>query len=144
MPKEFLDWSELLEKGKIEEDPINKMRRERLNLAKGDVSQKGGDKVTREQLIKEALDIVRQVHTTDGMRQPTDEELFGHLVVTEEQAEKLQKEWNEKLNKLYEELKKDVADGSLVKSEDWATGKSYNEQMDLTEEERQQRNMCVD
>jgi len=143
MPKQFLDWSELLEKGKIEENPIDKARRESLNLSKGDVSQKGGDKVTREQLIKEALDIVKQAHITPGMRQPTDEEMFGHLTLTQEEADKLQKAWDEKMNDGYKELNRDIGDGPLAKSDDWASGKSFDEQMDLTEEERQARNMYV-
>lgn len=50
------------------------------------------------------------MHGTDkvGVRQATDEELFGHLVVTEEMAKAAQEEWDNKFNAFYEEANKPI------------------------------------
>jgi len=142
--KKWNDWSEFLKKGHVERDPTEEKLHKALNLPKGDISQKGGEKVTREQLIKEALDIVKQTHLSKGVRQATDEELFGHLVMTEEQIAELERQYQEKINDFYKAARAPIGDGSQVKKDDWANGKSYNEQMELTEEERQDRNMSTD
>jgi len=70
-------------------------------------------------------------------KQPTDEEMFGHLVVPEEQLEKAEKEWGNKLQGFY-----DAATTPINKSNqdsDWGSGKSFNST--LSEKERFKRNM---
>ena len=69
--------------------------------------------------------------------QASDEELFGHLVRTEEQIKKAEAEYQDKLNKWYSEANKFVDN----KEEDWGDGKSFNST--LTEEERLRRNMHI-
>jgi len=137
--KKWPDWSEFLEKGHVEQDPIEKAAIESKNLPDGDVSQNGGEEVTKEELIKEAMDIVKQGQVT----QATDEELFGHLVVTEEQLKKMEEDYQNKIDNFYKAAQTPVGDGDQVEEEEWANGKSFNEQMELTEEEKQARNMTV-
>lgn len=67
--------------------------------------------------------------------QATDEELFGHLVRTEEQIKKAEAEYQDKLNKWYLAANRPVDN----KQVDWGDGKSFNST--LTEEERLKRNM---
>ena len=67
--------------------------------------------------------------------QATDQELFGGLVVTEEQIKKAEEEYENKLNKWYTEANKNVDN----KDVEWGEGKSFNST--LTEEERLRRNM---
>lgn len=68
--------------------------------------------------------------------QATDQELFGHLTVNEEQMQKAEKEYENKLNNWY-----DSATQRITKDEDaeWASGTSFN--ASLTEQERLKRNM---
>jgi len=67
--------------------------------------------------------------------QATDEELFGHLVRTEEQIKKAETEYENKLNKWYAEANKNIDNQEI----EWGEGKSFNST--LTEQERLKRNM---
>lgn len=135
MDKKWPDWTDFIKKGHVEhrEHPLSK------SFKKGEPN-KGGNEVTQEELIKEALDIVKGAHTDKRVRQATDEELFGHLVVSEEELEKSEIEWKEKIQKWYEEARKPIQQ----KPDDlkaWANGRSFNDS--LTEEELDERNRYV-
>jgi uncharacterized membrane-anchored protein YhcB (DUF1043 family) len=67
--------------------------------------------------------------------QATDQQLFGHLVRSEEQIKKTEEEYQDKLNKWYAEANKNIDNQEM----EWADGKSFNDS--LTEEERLKRNM---
>lgn len=67
--------------------------------------------------------------------QATDQELFGHLIKTEEQIKKTQEEYENKLNNWYSEANKNIDN----EDSEWGDGKSFNST--LTEEERLRRNM---
>ena len=67
--------------------------------------------------------------------QATDEELFGHLVKSEEELKKAEEDYNNKLNKWFKEVNNNIDN----KKSDWASGKSFNST--LTEQERLSRNM---
>ena len=72
--------------------------------------------------------------------QPTDEQLFGHLVVTQEQVDKAQEEFESKLD-FYNDWVAGRIKTSGEKPEDnetWANGTSYNSQ--LSSEELKKRN----
>ena len=69
--------------------------------------------------------------------QATDQELFGHLVKSEEELKKAEEDYNNKLNKWFEEANKNIDN----KESDWANGKSFNST--LTEQERLSRNMYL-
>jgi hypothetical protein len=68
--------------------------------------------------------------------QPTDEQMFGHLVVTEEMAKKSKEDWEGSMNK-------SLTHPRITKEEDeeteWGSGQSFNST--LTEAERLKRNM---
>ena len=74
------------------------------------------------------------MHGASG--QPTDEQLFGHLVVTEEMAKKAKEEWEGSMNK-------SLTHPKIITEEeeetDWGSGQSFNST--LTDEERYKRNM---
>lgn len=141
-----LDWGELLNKSKEEYkheptalwtaqacgrkeggvDPLNKAEK---RIKEGEVPRKPSN----EEIAKAVLH--------NAPKQPTDEELFGHLVVSEEMAKKAEENWNTKMNSAFEAMK-----APIIKKEDkdheWATGKSFNES--LTREELEKRNMYID
>lgn len=79
-------------------------------LAKGEVPRKP----TNEEIAKAILH--------NAPKQPTDEELFGGGVVTEEQAQKAQKEWETKLQKSLTM----PSIGKPLEEEEWGTCKSFN------------------
>jgi len=74
-------------------------------------------------------------------KQPTDQEMFGHLTVSEEQLQKAEDEWNGKLNGFYEEAAKPLEKRDSTENSSWGNGKSFNES--LEEEELQKRNMHI-
>lgn len=129
MPKAGeLDWSELYKTGKSlePEHPVSRP------VKAGQTGKEHVDEVGKD-LIKSILDGFKE----DGVRQPTDQELFGHLVKTEEEIEDMKaaakKKWDNAL-KAYD----DWQPARLVKShnfdpESWGTGKPI-----LSEEEREE------
>ncbi len=72
-------------------------------------------------------------------KQPTDEQLFGHLVVSEEQLKKAEDDWHNTLQNFYSAANAPVLKKNDNEEEEWASGKSFNST--LTEEERLERNM---
>lgn len=71
--------------------------------------------------------------------QPTDKELFGHLVPTEEQLKKAEFEWENKFNNHFAGLNTKLP--TLVEDEEWGTCKSFNST--LSPEELVKRNTYV-
>lgn len=139
MPKAGeLDWSDLMKSGKVDEDPSTETVRKMFGLAKGDVSQTGGDQVTREQLLKDAQFILRGFQQ-NGMRQATDQELFGALVVPPDELKKREEAWNNTFNKFFTEANKKIDD----KTQEWGTCKPIIDWDSMTEEERRARNTHV-
>lgn len=142
MPKAGdLNWDHLMKTGHAEQDPLTKSVQEAFGNKSTKDSNKGGEKVTKEELRKEALDIVRQAHTGPG-RQPTDEEMFGHLVATEEQIKKAEDDWNNTFNKHFDALSKPVDDQNSKETQDWGSRGSVLDE--LSEEERVKWNMNTD
>jgi|SRR5688500_7819581 len=113
-----LDWSHLEKHGHIErcEHPLSAP----LNLKK---SAKGIDVVN--QFSELANSIIR-----DTPPQPTNEQMFGHLVPSEEQVRKAEHEWENKISGFYEEATKPIE--PQVETE-WGNCKSFKDT--LTEEE---------
>ena len=66
--------------------------------------------------------------------QPTDEEMFGQFVVSEEQVQKVQAEWDNRMNKSLTHVNISEEDGG-----EWANGESFNKS--LSREELEKRNM---
>ena len=141
-----LDWSELLQKTEEE----YKHKPTVLWAAQMSGGKAGGvDPLNKAQpRIKEGEEPyrptdeeIRKAVMHNAPKQPTDEELFGHLVVSEEMAKKAEENWNTKMNSAFEAMK-----APIIKQEDedheWATGKSFNES--LTREELEKRNMYID
>jgi hypothetical protein len=77
-----------------------------------------------------------------GLRQPTDEELFGHLVVPQEQIDAAEKSFETKIADFYSTASKPINGGQTeVPDEEWANGKSFNSM--LPKEELAKRNMYL-
>lgn len=140
-----LDWSEELQKtdnykhtptalwaadqhggGKQGVDPLNKAEK---RIKDGEVPYRPTNKE-----ISDAI-----LHGIQ--RQPTDEEMFGHLVVTEEQVAKAKADWDNPLQGFYYAAMKPVIPEEEQELE-WGSGKSFNSM--LSDEERVKRNMYVD
>jgi len=68
---------------------------------------------------------------TNEFRQPTNEELFGHLVPTDELVEKANNDWENKIGGFYKEAEKPI--DSRHKEREWGMCKSFKDR--LTEEE---------
>lgn len=74
-----------------------------------------------------------------GIRQPTDEELFGHLVVSEEELTKQEESWDNLLIKWEQLAKSTQVDDN--QNEEWGNGRSHNSY--LSEDEVRQRNKYI-
>lgn len=129
MPKAGdLDWSELYATGKNlqPEHPLSRP------LKKGQTGEEHVNSIGKD-IVKDILDGFKE----NGIRQPTDEELFGKLVKSEEEIKQIKRagdlKWNNTL-KAYDNWQP----SKLVKShnhdpESWGTGKPI-----LSDEEREE------
>jgi hypothetical protein len=61
-----------------------------------------------------------------GLRQPTDEELFGAGVVSQEQVDRAEAEFNNKIANFFTEASKSLTGQTEVPDEEWGCGKSFN------------------
>jgi hypothetical protein len=107
---------------------------------------KGGEHITKEDLRKDGEKIIAGARMGDG-RQPTNEELFGHLVRPKEDLEKMEDDWNNFFNNSLEGARKpvdDVVKAQLppqLQEEAWPSGTSFNDMLD--EEEVKNRGKFV-
>lgn len=128
--KKWADWSNW--NGKVDgasSEPLNKS------------FQKGAE-VAKEALTTGNLPILR-----DAPPQPTNEQLFGHLVPTEETLKKNESDWDNRFKNHFDGLKQkiDHLNKSKVDDKKWGYGKSFNSLLksELSEEEMTARNMDV-
>jgi hypothetical protein len=112
--------------GKEGVDPLNKAK---PRIAEGEVPVMPSD------------DEIAATILHNAPSQPTDEQMFGHLVVTEEQVQKAEKEWANSMNKAFDDMKAPITPTEEQEHE-WADGKSFNES--LSREELEARNMYTD
>ena len=78
----------------------------------------------------------------DTPRQPTDEQMFGHLFVSEEEVLKAEHAWNGFFNKFYDSSAVPLEKQDSIDNLEWGNGKSFNDSIE--EEELQKRNMHVE
>lgn len=121
MPKVWNDWTDLMN-GNVGEPEDYRSR---------PVESRGPlNKMERPEMPSDAD--IRAAVLNGAPAQPTDEQLFGHLVVTEEVAKAAEKKWENTFNSFYDEVKKPVETQSPNKG--WGNrGPIWNET--LTEEE---------
>ena len=137
MPKAGeLDWSVLYKTGKNlkPEDPLSRP----LEKSSGKESIENGFN----QLVKDLVDGFK----VPGVRQPTDKEMFGHLVKTQKDVDALKKDWDEKLHAHIDWKHAKVVKNHSDEIGKWSGRKSYNEifkSEGMTEEELKKRNMTV-
>lgn len=74
-------------------------------------------------------------------KQPTDEEMFGHLVVSQEQIDKAKADFDNKIVDFFKEAQKPISGQTEVIDEEWATGKSFNSM--LSKSDLEKRNMYL-
>lgn len=129
MPKAGeLDWSELYKTGKnLEpEHPLSKPIKEGLK-AEEHVQEFG------KTIAQEVVDGFKE----DGIRQPTDEEMFGGLVKTEEEIREMKaaakKQWDEKLHAYNDWKPAKVVRAHNHDPDSWGTGEPI-----LSREEREE------
>lgn len=112
--------------GKQGVDPLNKSK---PVLAKGEIPRKPTNEEIASYILKGASN------------QWKDEEHLHKEIVSEEQAEQLQKDWNNSIDNFYKAAQSPVVPEDK-QSEEWGEGASFNDS--LTEEERIRRNMFTD
>lgn len=100
-------------------------------LAKGEVPPTPSDEEIRAEIMR-GMD-------RPGLRQPTDEELFGHLAVPAEVAEAAEKAFDTKIQDFFAAASKPLTGITEVPDEEWASGTSFNSR--LSREELIKRNM---
>lgn len=128
MPKPGeLDWSDLM-KGNVgePEDPRSKPVEARGPLNKMKKPPMPSDLAIRKAIMEGAP------------AQPTDEQLFGHLVPTEEQVEKAEKKWDGTFNDFFKEVNKPVDPQTNV--HEWGRKPIMDE---LSDEERAEWNTHI-
>jgi len=127
MPKIWSDWD-----GKVKQ--VEHLLSKALNP-----KIKTGADSSREALTK------GEIPSFNGVpRQPTDEEMFGHLVVTEEQEKKQQEAWENRMKDFFSSKSQqriDHLNKSSVSEREWTSGKSFNDL--LTEEEKKERALHI-
>lgn len=114
--------------GKHGVDPLNKAKP--VN-APGEVPRKPTDDEIASYILKGA--------DAQGVGQWRDEDHLHKEVVSQEEAEQLQKSWENVFNDHFAQLDKPVEDQLSKDNQEWGSGKSFNDS--LTEEERLRRNM---
>jgi hypothetical protein len=102
-------------------------------LAKGEVPLTPSDEDVRVEIMR-GMD-------RPGLRQPTDEELFGHMVVPQEAIDAAEKSFETKLADFYAAASKPLTGQTEVPDEEWGTCKSFNSM--LPKEELAKRNMFL-
>jgi len=126
-----LDWSDLYS-GKVgePEHPLSKPVTAGPTLRKGEVPRRPSDEE------------IRRVILSGAPPQPTDEQLFGGGVVTEEMAKARQDEWNSVFTKFFKSKHPPVEKSS----KDWGSRGpvNQNDPSELTEEEQRIRQIPVD
>lgn len=127
-----LDWSDL-HAGKVgePEHPLSKPVTTGPVLRKGEVPRRPTDAE------------IRAVIMSGAPRQPTDEELFGGGVVTEEMAKARQEEWNSQFTKFFRTKHPPVEKSH---PQEWGSRGPVNQrdESQLTEEEQRIRQIPVD
>lgn len=111
--------------GKVGVDPLNKAE---PRLKEGEEPYRP----TNEEIAKAVM--------YNAPKQPTDEEMFGHLVVSEEQLEKSKADWENKLQGFYDAATTPINESN--EDVDWGSGQSFNST--LSDEERLKRNMHIE
>jgi len=100
--------------------------------------------------LKKGADVAKEALTTGNLpimsgshQQPTDQEMFGHLVKSEQEIKAAEKAWEQSFAKGFDKLKApiDKLNKSDVGKREWKPGKSFNSM--LTEEELAERNKDV-
>lgn len=143
MSKKWVDWSDLMKNGR--HTTASERLHKNMGLPDGDVSNsnKGGEHVTKEQLLKEAHGVLKGFNRP-GLGQPTIvqiEQLMKQLGLTPEQLQKReeesQKQWENRINDFYKAANTKVDD----KQKDWGTCKPILDWDNMTEEEKKARNM---
>jgi hypothetical protein len=100
--------------------------------------KKSEDDVRAEGLAKMMSGMGIPMHS-DSWRQPTDQELFGHLVVSEEQATLAKSKWDNHFSNFFNEVTKPVEPQG-----DLSIGRGNIKNETLTEEEERIRQIPVD
>lgn len=131
MPKEFLDWSDLM-KGKVgEEHPLSKPVTPGPTLMKGEIPRRPSDEEIRKAVLSNAP------------KQPTDQQMFGRFEVTEEQAQKAQEDWNSQFTRFFRSKHESVEKSS---PNDFGNRGpiDFKDRSQMTEEERRISEIPVD
>ena len=132
--KQWCDWTDLYE-GRVgePEDP-------RSRPVKKDC-HRGGDKVTEEDLQKDAEKILAGFDQV-GIKSPSKEEfearilqIYPELNKTNKEWEEVEKKWDNFFNDYFEAFKQPIDN----KETDWGTGKSFREQLSKSEREEYER-----
>lgn len=105
----------------------------------------GGEHVTKAELRAEGEKIIEGAKRA-GFKQATNEELFGHLIKSKEEINKMEKDWENFFNDTMQEARKNVDNRVKrvlppeLQEQEWHGG-SYNDM--LSEEEVKERDKYV-
>lgn len=124
--KQWPDWSDLM-KGDVGEPahPLSKPVKAGPVLAKGEVPRKPTDEEVRKAIMAGAP------------KQPTDQQMFGHLVVSEEQVKAAETKWNDTFNSFYKAVKEPIDNNAGFTPRGAIDA-------DLSDAEKAARNMATD
>lgn len=141
-----LDWSELLNKSEEEyKHKPTALWAAQISSGKAygiDPLSKAKPRIKEDEIpYKPTNEEIAKAVLYNVPKQPTDEELFGHLVVTEEMVKKAEEEWNNRSNNAFNAMKAPIT-SKQDQNHEWANGKSFNDS--LTREELEARNMFTD
>ena len=129
MSKKFCDWEDLYKSGTVSQihglsKPLGKPLNE-PTLKKGEVPRRPTDQEIRNEVLR------------NMPKQPTNKELFGHLVPSEETLKKADDAYNNCFNKFYNDSKKPIENQQSKDNGEWGMRKSIYENM--SEKEKKER-----
>jgi hypothetical protein len=145
MSKKWVDWSDFYEDKEV--DYKHTPSALWVNDPSIGVAPKSSDakplikneKVPNGQSDEEIAALILKGARAPGVRQATDEEMFGHLVVSQEQIDAAEKAFDNKIADFYAAANKPITGQTEVPDEEWGTGKSFNSL--LSKSELEKRNM---
>jgi hypothetical protein len=123
-----LNWDELKKSDDYKHKPTALWVNDPSSVApKGDAKPLlKNDQIPDKQTDEEIRAVIMSGMDRPGLRQPTDQEMFGALVVSQEQVDRAEAEFNNKIANFFTEASKPLTGQTEVPDEEWGCGKSFN------------------
>lgn len=112
---------------KNDEDLMFPKKEEKSHPLAKDFECDGGTKLKKGEVPhKPTNEEITTAILKNAPKQPTDEEMFGHLVPTEDQIKKAEEQWEDVFKNHFNQLKEPLEKQDSKDNIEWGNGKSFN------------------